>query len=166
MSEIVKSPVNENNPARLPVRYRIALLPGTLEERLLRANFDPARQGSYKVDPNLAGEFWIYLFRHPTAFSVPAMKESLVKMEFEVGRLEHLLAFAERFQNESAHYPLVALGTSKVSPYFGDWDMVYFPALRGNGNVGSVSVDYKEYNKWGGEWIEDDVTYFGVRAIK
>ncbi len=123
MSEILKYPINELNPTRLPKRYRISVQPGTKEERLQRAEIAPGSANDFDVDPALAGEFWMYLFRHPTEFNVPGMKDNLISFKFEVGKLEHLLAFAERFPEEVGHLPLTALGSAQLfhSPVTGNF---------------------------------------------
>lgn len=42
--------------------------------------------------------------------------------------------------------PVIALGSPKVSPFLGDWEIESYPALLPDGTCSSLSVDYKEYN--------------------
>jgi hypothetical protein len=159
--KLTKWPLYPDNPGRPPLRYQFEMQPGDLKKRMARlgvaAGHIHPNLRDVPVEPDLQGEFWGLILRLPGEFSVPHMANVIRSLNWEPARIEHLLAFAEHYPQERAHFPLIALDTT-IWGYIGDSSYPTHPAILPDGNIGVESCDYRYYIRDGGEWIDEDLS--------
>ena len=99
-------------------------------------------------------QFEAKVFHFDRAMSSEAVVEAIKADGWELGKIEHLLAFGEKYPEEQRKYPIIALGS--VAGVGGDRSVPY---LSRDDAERSLDLYW-----WGSDW-DDDCRFLAVRKL-
>lgn len=112
-----------------------------------------------------AGDFDVHFFRHAAGLSPGYLGDFLAALGLEPGRIEHLLLLSQQGLHEVELLPLASFAKGCMYDWASNWPGKAYPLIHRDGSLGTVDVNRKYYNKDDSEWIEKEVTVFGVKRV-